>query len=184
MASEQWTELLNDGVIRSPLTVTGLLTASGGVAGAVTGNVTGNVTGDVTGNVTGNVTGAVLSEIVTATNVITAAESNKVFFLNAAAGFTSTLPAAALGLKYTFIVKTTATSNGYTIVTPGGANLIYGTQVVSATGAADTASADDSVVFAATNALPGDMATFWSDGTNWYMSAVTAAVNALVISAT
>lgn len=176
-----------NGTIGGTLGVTGVIT--GDVTGDLTGNVTGNVTGDVTGNLTGNVTGtvngAVSSEVVTATNVITAAESGKTFFLNAAAGFTSTLPAPALGLSFTFIVKATATSNGYTITTNGGADIIYGVQVVAADGAAaDTASADDTVVFAATNALPGDRAHFVSDGTNWYMTAATAAVNALTISAT
>jgi alpha-tubulin suppressor-like RCC1 family protein len=38
----------------SSLTVSGKITASGGVDGALTGNVTGNVTGNLTGNVTGN----------------------------------------------------------------------------------------------------------------------------------
>jgi hypothetical protein len=40
------------------LGVTGLITATGGVAGAIAGNVTGNVIGNVTGNVTGNVSGS------------------------------------------------------------------------------------------------------------------------------
>lgn len=151
---------------------------------AATSVTTLTASGGITGNVAGIVTGAVANEVVTATNVITAAESGTTFFLNAAAGFTSTLPAPAAGLSYTFIVKATATSNGYTITTNGGANIIYGVQVVAATGAADTASADDTVVFAATNALPGDRAHFVSDGTNWYMTAITAAVNAITISVT
>ena len=36
------------------LTVSGVITATGGVSGNVTGNVTGDVTGEVTGDVTGN----------------------------------------------------------------------------------------------------------------------------------
>lgn len=198
MASNAFYELLNrgtidglepDAIVGTSIAISGNGTVGGtlGVTGALTasGGLTGNVTGNLTGNVAGTVTGAVSSEVVTATNVITAAESGKTFFLHAAAGFTSTLPAPALGLSFTFIVKSTATSNGYTITTNGGADIIYGVQVVAADGgAADTASADDTVVFAHTNALPGDRAEFVSDGTNWYMTAATAAVNALTISAT
>ena len=58
-------------------------------------------------------------EVVEATNVITADENGKTFFLKAAAGFQSTLPAPAAGLRFTFIVHTAPTSNGYTIVTNG-----------------------------------------------------------------
>jgi hypothetical protein len=45
------------------LSVTGLITASGGVSGNVTGDLTGNVTGDLTGNVTGDLTGNVTGDL-------------------------------------------------------------------------------------------------------------------------
>jgi len=44
-------------------TLTGAVTATGGVTGDLTGDVTGNVTGDVTGNVTGNLTGDVTGNV-------------------------------------------------------------------------------------------------------------------------
>lgn len=66
------------------------------------------------------------AEVVTATNVITATEGGKTFYLDAAGGFTSTLPAPALGLKFTFIVKTAPTT-AYIITTDAGSDLLYGT---------------------------------------------------------
>lgn len=111
-------------------------------------------------------------EVVTATNVITAAESGKTFFLDAAAGFESTLPTAAAGLHLRFIVKTAPTSNGYTI-TGSPADKIYGT--VAASGAEATingvtASAADNVILVANQATVGDLVEFDSDGTNWYVT--------------
>ena len=46
------------------ISVSGIVTATGGFVGAVTGNVTGNVTGDVTGDLTGDVTGNVTGNVV------------------------------------------------------------------------------------------------------------------------
>ena len=47
----------------SDASVTGILTATGGVIGNLTGNVVGNVTGDLNGNVTGNVTGNLTGDV-------------------------------------------------------------------------------------------------------------------------
>lgn len=44
-------------------TLTGAVSAPGGVTGNVTGNLTGNVTGNLSGNVTGNVTGNVAGNV-------------------------------------------------------------------------------------------------------------------------
>ena len=112
------------------------------------------------------------TEVVTATNVITASESGKTFFVDAAAGFESTLPTAAAGLEFTFIVKTAPTSNGYTI-TGSPADKIFGT--VACSGAEDTvngvtANAADNVILVANVALIGDLVKFYSDGTNWYVT--------------
>jgi hypothetical protein len=121
------------------------------------------------------------SEVVTATNVITAAESGKTFYLDALAGFVSTLPTAALGLYFKFVVKTAPTSNGYTITgTP--ADVISGT--VSANGAETeangiNASLADNVIFVANAALVGDWVEFRSDGDAWYVSGGVAALAGL-----
>ncbi len=111
-------------------------------------------------------------EVVTATNVITASESGKTFFLSALAGFESTLPTAAAGLNFTFIVATAPTSNGYTI-TGSPADKISGT--VACSGAEDTvngvtAALTDNVILVANVAILGDLVSFVSDGTNWFVN--------------
>lgn len=112
------------------------------------------------------------TEVVTATNVILAAESGKTFFLDAAAGFESTLPTAAAGLHLRFIVKTAPTSNGYTI-TGAPADKIQGT--VACSGAENTINGvtavdADNVILVANQATVGDLIEFFSDGTNWYVT--------------
>lgn len=137
-------------------------------SGATTFSAAVSFTGAVT------LTGAVVenTEIVTATNVLTAAESGKILFLSAAAGFETTLPTAAAGLHFRFIVETAPTSNGYTI-TGAPADKIYGT--VACSGAENTvngvtAAAADNVILVANQALIGDLVEFFSDGTNWYVT--------------
>jgi len=133
---------------------------------------TGELKFEFGGTVSTVATKTAKTEVVTATNVLTAAESGNTFFLSAAAGFVTTLPAAAAGLEFEFIVKTAPTSNGYTI-TGDPADVIFGT--VSANGAEDTvngvtASAADNVILVANQAAVGDRVRFVSDGTNWYVS--------------
>jgi predicted nucleic acid-binding protein len=109
-------------------------------------------------------------ETVTTTNVITASESGKTFFLNTAAGFTSTLPAPALGLKFKFIVSTAPTSSGgYLVTTNAAAAIIFGT-IVDTTATLE-GNAETTITFVFDTSLVGDSAEFESDGTNWYMTA-------------
>jgi hypothetical protein len=115
--------------------------------------------------------GTAPSEVVTATNVITAAESGTTFYLSALAGFLSTLPAPALGLNYRFIVKTAPTSNGYTIGTTGGSDVIFGMAHERAGGAGVAGSAEDLITLVANQSIPGDFVDVHSDGTNWYARA-------------
>lgn len=110
-------------------------------------------------------------ETVTATNVITAAESGTTYFLDAAAGFTSTLPAPAAGLEYTFIVKTAPTSNGYIIASNGGGDVIVlGVNELEVDTGDDGPYDDnaDAVTFVANVAVAGDRCYFICDGTKWY----------------
>lgn len=109
-------------------------------------------------------------EVVTATNVILAAESGKTFFLDAVAGFASTLPAPAAGLKFTFIVKTAPTSNGYTIVTNGTTQkVLKGLVVVAADAVGDVSAGGTTATFVHNQSLPGDRVDMICDGTIWYM---------------
>jgi len=105
-------------------------------------------------------------EVVTTTNVITAAESGTTFFLNTAGGFTSTLPAPALGLKYKFIV-TTAPTTAYIITTNSSANILFGT-FLDIVGELVYFSAQDTLNFVASTSVVGDFLEVESDATNWY----------------
>ena len=122
------------------------------------------------------------TETVTTTNVITAAESGTTFFLNAAGGFTSTLPAPAAGLRYTFIVKTAPTT-AYIVTTNSGDNILYGT-TLDIVGELVYGSAQDTVNFVASTSVVGDRLEVFSDGTNWYYEAKSGADGGITTSAT
>jgi len=82
---------------------------------ATTGAITTNLDVDTSGNVT--TTGYVSSydnvvDITDATYSVASTQSGAVFTLNRAAGIVVTLPTAAAGLSYTFIVGTTFTGAG------------------------------------------------------------------------
>lgn len=108
------------------------------------------------------------TEVVITTNVIAANESGKTFYLDLAAGFTSTLPAPAAGLRFRFIVKTAPTGAPYVIATNAGANLMYGMMLERAGGAGVAGAARDTFNFVHNQSIAGDWVEFYSDGTNWY----------------
>lgn len=118
-------------------------------------------------------TGTGATEVVTATNVIAATESGTTFFLNSATEFVSTLPAPAAGLKFKFIVSAAPSGASYTIVTNSSANIIKGTIVTAATGAADTeTSGGDTISFVDGQAVAGDQVELECDGTNWFVRGI------------
>jgi hypothetical protein len=107
------------------------------------------------------------TEVVTATNIITAAESGKTFYLGTAGGFTSTLPAPAAGLRFRFIVKVAPTT-AYIITTNASANIMFGMMLERAGTAGVAGAGRDTFNFVANQAIIADWVEFWSDGTNWY----------------
>ncbi len=118
--------------------------------------------------------GAGSAEAVITTKAVTAAESGKTFYLDLAAGFVTTLPAVALGLRYQFIVKTAPTGS-YTIVCPAAAALFKGhvltTDVNSATDPDFDTTAVATLTFVLNKAVAGDRINIDSDGTSWFYSA-------------
>lgn len=116
--------------------------------------------------------GVVPTENVTATNVITAAESGKTFFLNSATEFVSTLPAPAAGLRFTFIVVAAPSGASYTVVTTSSANIIKGNQNSVAGDAGDFGTADDTISFVDGQSVAGDKVEVISDGTSWFAYAI------------
>ena len=137
----------------------------------------------VSGNtLTNDLEDGLKSEIVVTTNVITVAESGKTFYLDLVGGFTSTLPAPAIGLNYTFIV-TTAPTTAYFVTTTSGNNLLFGT-LLDIVGELVYFSAQDVVRFVASTSLIGDRLEVESDGTNWYCKAFSGANGGITVAVT
>lgn len=112
-----------------------------------------------------------LTEDVTATNVIAAAESGTVFFLDSVTEFVSTLPAVAAGLKFTFIVKAAPSGASYTIV-PASGTIIHGVGVSSAdaggTASSTAGTGVGTITFVDGQAKIGDRVDMVCDGTLWH----------------
>lgn len=98
---------------------------------------------------------------------LTVGDSHKTILLDAV-GEVITLPAPLAGLKYKFLCVETCATSDWTIVTNGGANVIYGSAEVA--GAVVAASAEDTITLVVAKFLPGDYVTLESDGTNWYVA--------------
>lgn len=130
------------------------------------------------GNLTGTVNGAAAIVAGTATLALTAAQSGSFVTLDALAGFATTLPAVAAGLRFVFVVKTAPTSNGYTLNTASG-NTLFGTHSVTATGGGTAIAAAHIITLVANSAVVGDRVSVESDGTNWYVSAVSTLKNSV-----
>lgn len=124
-------------------------------------------------------------EVVTATNVITADESGKTFFLSSATEFVSTLPAPAIGLKYSFVVTAAPSGANYTIVTNGSSNIIKGqVYTLDVNSAADPdfeTSGGDTVSFVSAKAVAGDRVDVVCDGTNWFAYGFCSVFDAITI---
>ena len=125
-------------------------------------------------------------EVVTTTNVITAAESGTTFFLNLAGGFTSTLPAPAAGLYFKFIISTSPTT-AYIIGTNAGADIMIGgineLEIDTNSDGPYDANAD-TFNFVANIAVVGDWVEFISDGTSWFFTGQTNADGGVTTSTT
>jgi hypothetical protein len=120
----------------------------------------------------------------TAASTLTAADSGKTIFLDAASEFATTLPLPAAGLRFTFIVKTAPVGTAYTVVTNGGANIIKGQQYNAAGAAGDTGTADDTITFVASSSVAGDRVELISDGTSWFAYAFCTLAASILFSAT
>jgi hypothetical protein len=84
--------------------------------GAATDNFTVDSSGNVSGTGTMKMTGITnfvtdVESITDSTKTITTADSGTTYLLNRAAGITVTLPTAAAGLQYSFIIGTTFTGS-------------------------------------------------------------------------
>ena len=109
-------------------------------------------------------------EIVTTTNVLTAAESGKTLILNSATAFVTTLPAKAAGLRFTFIVGATPNTSGNSTIVPNASNdnTIFGEYIVA--GLTVPAITEGSINLIASTCSIGDIIHLFCDGTYWYVS--------------
>ena len=120
------------------------------------------------------------TEVVTTTNVITAAESGTTFVLNSATAFVSTLPTAAAGLRYRFIAGATQVTGGnHTVVCTNNDNTMFGSVTVAGVVIAGTV--EGSINWVADTMLPGDWCEVFNDGTNWYVSGQATAAGAITL---
>jgi hypothetical protein len=149
----------NGGAITKTISTTELGTLDGLTATAAELNMAGD-----------NSTNAV---VITAVKAVSAAESGTTFFIDNATGFASTLPAPALGLRYTFVNKTANTSGNHTVVTTGSSNIIAG-GLNDMGGAAGSVLGDgDTISFVANQSVAGDTVRVISDGTSWFLNGST-----------
>jgi|TARA_Y100000310_G_C20699561_1_gene828478 hypothetical protein len=158
-------------------TITSAATGANPTIAATGGDA--NIDVELQGKGTGGVLMKTGSEIVTATNVLTAAESGKVCFLNSATEFVSTLPAVAQGLRFRFIVTAAPSGASYTVVTDSSANVIEGSVVVD--GAAIPGANEDTITFADGAAAVGDWVEVISDGTSWLVSGIGEAAGSITL---
>lgn len=125
------------------------------------------------------------TEVVTATNAISADESGKTFFLNSATEFVSTLPAPAAGLKFSFVVTAAPSGADYTIVTTSSSNIIkgqvYTLDVNSATDPDFEATGGDTISFVSAKSIAGDRVDLVCDGTNWFAYGFCSVFDAITI---
>lgn len=142
--------------------------ASFGSTVTITGNTTVSGTLAVTGAITGpRTTNVVTTALVGVTVTVPASASGTTYLQAATSGTPSfTLPAAVLGLEYTFITK--STSAGYTITCADSAVIHCKT---SATGTAITSTT--TITNTQGTAVVGDALALICDGTNWYAKAQT-----------
>ena len=111
----------------------------------------------------------------TAAVTLTASDSGKDIYLDAAAGFAITLPAVTSGLKYKFIVGSAFATTDFTVV--AATSVIQGGAIVNSTFVA--ASDENTISFVASAETVGDYIELSSDGTNWYASGVGAGAGSI-----
>jgi hypothetical protein len=118
------------------------------------------------------------TEVLAATNTLTAEDTGKTLFLNHATEFATTLPAPAAGLEFTFIVTAAPASASYTVVTASSAQIIFGHVLTSgfndSPADVETSGGATTITFVDGVASVGDRCHVISDGTNWYASALCA----------
>jgi len=122
-----------------------------------------------------------LSETLTGATTLTAEDSGKSFYLNAAAGAQITLPAVATsaGFRYRFTVAALFATTAWTI--KAATNKIQGGVIVNSV---NVPGADENTItFAHAADTIGDFVELNCDGTNWYVFGLGTAAGAITLTA-
>lgn len=111
-------------------------------------------------------------EVISAAQTLTAADSGKVFILDAAAGATVTLPALEEGLKFKFVVGAAFATSNWVIASAEGDNINGIISDMGATVAGVPAGAEDQINFVASAESIGDWVELVCDSSNsqWLVS--------------
>ena len=120
-----------------------------------------------------------LSETLTGATTLTAEDSDKSFYLNAAAGAQITLPAVATsaGFRYRFTVAALFATTAWTI--KAATNKIQGGVIVNSV---NVPGADENTItFAHAADTIGDFVELNCDGTNWYVFGLGTASGAITL---
>jgi len=115
-------------------------------------------------------------QLVTDDLILTAADSGKTIFLNAAGGGTVTLPAVKAGLNFKIIVGGTAPTTAWIIDSAEGDNI---SGVLTVNGALVAAVDEDQINFVASTAVTGDSIELACDGTEWYVKGLGSAAGSI-----
>jgi len=115
-------------------------------------------------------------QLVTDDLTLTAADSGKTIFMNAAGGGTITLPALKAGLNFKFIVGATAPTTAWIIDSAEGDNI---SGVLTVNGALVAAVAEDQINFVASTAVSGDSIELACDGLGWYVKGLGSAAGSI-----
>jgi len=122
--------------------------------------------------------------VLTEARTLTNRDSGRTFFLNAAGGFTVTLPTPPMGgVSFKFIVKTAPTGD-YKIACGASTSVIVGQITTSDLNTGEpmfVTSGVENIKFKANLAKVGDSVELISDGTYWYANGYSAIYDAILL---
>ena len=129
------------------------------------------------------ISGKQVSSELTEATTLTAADSGKTFYLNAATEFAVTLPAVAScpGFVAKFVVKAAPSGASYTIASPAADihGVVLTAQDAGGSGASTAGTPITTISLVDSVAVVGDYIELVSDGTNYYVSGVSSAFGAV-----
>lgn len=121
------------------------------------------------------------TQVISSAITLSAADSGKLFSLNAAAGAQITLPAVATsaGLNFRFTVQALFATTAWTIL--AASSVIQGGVIVNSVNV--LGANENTITFAHAADTIGDFVQLYCDGVNWYVSGVGATAGAITLTA-